>query len=314
MQVGVPRVSIIMPVYNGGAFLREALESVLGQTFREFELIVVDDGSADGSPEVVASFDDARIVLARESHRGLVGALNRGLELVRGEYIARMDSDDVASPRHLEQLVALLDADPNTVLVASGSSQIGASDGELLPPRDGDLRNRFLLRNSFAHGGILMRRSALEQVGTYRGDYAHNEDYDLWRRLAAVGRLSAVAEPSYAVRVHPGRISIVSADAQVAVRERLRDELWAGYATASYRLRDVIRAGRSYRGIPGLYESHLADQWALAREALHRRRYRVAGKALAVALVLEPRRASKLARVTRGLVGQSRQSRPTASS
>jgi glycosyltransferase involved in cell wall biosynthesis len=314
MHVSAPRVSVLMPVYNGGPFLREAVDSVLAQTFPDFELIVIDDGSTDGSPEVVESYAEARIVLVRETHRGLVATLNRGLELTRGEYVARMDSDDVAEPRHLERLVALLDSDGEVVLASSGSTQLGGTDGEILPPREQDLRNRFLLRNSFAHGAIMLRRSALALAGRYRTDYPHNEDYDLWRRLSAVGRIAAVSEPLYAVRVHPGRVSVVSSDEQVAVRERLRDELWAAYTTASYRPWDVVRAGRSYRCVPGLYDSHVADQWSLAREALHRRRFGLAAKSLAVALVLERRRGSKVVRVLRRWLARPRQRDATASS
>jgi glycosyltransferase involved in cell wall biosynthesis len=314
MHVRVPRVSVLLPVYNGGTFLPEALDSVLAQTLGEFELIIVDDGSTDNSAEVVERYDDPRLILLRERHRGLVGALNRGLEFARGEYIARMDADDVAQPQVLERLVAALDVDPEAVLAAGGSTQIGGSDGEVLPPRDGDLRNRFLLRNPFANGAILIRRSALERVGDYRDVYLHNEDYDLWRRLADVGKIAGISEPLHAVRVHPGRLSLANSVRQIADRERLRDELWAAYSNDSYQVREIIRAGRSYRASPGLYESHIADQWSLAREALQRGRYRLAAKTLVAALTLEPRRASKLVRVVRRLLAQSRQRDATASS
>src|SRR5205823_3104415 len=112
-----PQVTVLMTVYNGEHYLRPAMESILGQTFTDFEFLIIDDGSTDGSVEIIRSYHDPRIRLYVEPHRGLVPALNRGLSLARGRYIAHMDADDLADVRQLAQQVAFLDAHPAVVLV-----------------------------------------------------------------------------------------------------------------------------------------------------------------------------------------------------
>src|SRR5437867_9556704 len=109
---GVPRVSVLMPVRDGERFVREAVESILGQTFQNFELLIVDDGSTDATPSILLEFTDPRLVRLRQDRAGLIAALNRGLDLARGEYIARMDADDIALPRRLERQVKFLDGNP----------------------------------------------------------------------------------------------------------------------------------------------------------------------------------------------------------
>src|SRR5438270_5801548 len=119
-----PRVSVGLPVHNGMRFLREALESVLRQTLGDFELLVVDDGSTDDTPEVLASVRDGRLRVLRQEHEGLVAALNRGADEARAPYLARMDADDVSLPRRLERQIALLAADESVGIVGCGVETI----------------------------------------------------------------------------------------------------------------------------------------------------------------------------------------------
>lgn len=256
-------VSVVLPVRNGEAFLVEAIESVLEQTLDSLELIVVDDGSTDGSAEIAAALG---VTVLRQEPLGLVAALNRGIEQSRAPYIARMDADDVSLPQRLARQVEFLDGSPRAGIVAPGVEVIDAAGARLdeivLPPDDASLRRRLLLRNPFTHGSVVIRRAALDAVGGYRADYGANEDYDLWRRLARSWELAALPEILYRYRRHE-RATTATDPERVAGRERLRDELW--------------REPALLRALWG--ERDYAEARALAREALRRRRPRAAVRA-----------------------------------
>jgi hypothetical protein len=197
-----------------------------------------------------------------------------------------MDADDVSLAQRLERQVDLLEREPRLGLVATWVAVIDAAGRELrehvLPYRHGDLVRRLLLRNPFQHGSVVLRRSALDRAGSYSDDYGHNEDYDLWRRLAGVAELGCVPETLYRYRVHGEAVTQVNAGDRVERREGLRDELWASFPDRAYRFGEVVRP--PYRG--QVLHGHIADQRALAREALRRGRYRLAAKALAASAAL----------------------------
>jgi glycosyltransferase involved in cell wall biosynthesis len=225
-----PRVSVLLPVRDGERYLREALDSVLAQTLGDFELVVVDDGSRDGTSAILEGYRDARMRVIRQERLGLVAALRRGLEACQAPYLARMDADDVALPRRLERQVELLDGLPRAALVVPGVAVVDAHGQELerivLPSHHDGLVRRLLLRNSITHGAVALRRRAVDDVGGYRDDYGANEDYDLWRRLARHWELRAIDEVLYRYRRHPEAVTRSGVDERVASRERLRDELW----------------------------------------------------------------------------------------
>ena len=259
----MPRVSVVLPVRDGARYLGGAVESVLGQSLADLELIVVDDGSTDETPALLARFDDPRLRVLRQDRLGLVPALNRGLEAAQAPYVARMDADDVSLPERLERQVAFLDAHPGAALVVPGVELVDEEGRRLgtivLPPGDADLRRRLLLRNPITHGSVLLRRSALERAGGYRADHGANEDYDLWRRLAREGELAAIPELLYRYRVHPDAVTKTDPE-RVARREALRDELW--------REPSLLREASG--------ERDPVEARALAREALRRRRFALA--------------------------------------
>jgi glycosyltransferase involved in cell wall biosynthesis len=256
-------ISVVLPVRDGERWLREAIDSVLAQTYGDLELVVVDDGSVDRTPEILGGVDDARLHVVRQDAAGLVPALERGIAEARGDVIARMDADDVSLPNRLERQHARLD--DGVGLVGCGVEAIDEA-GRVLsshvpPPGDAALRRRLLLRNPFAHGSVILRREALERAGGYRPDYGANEDYDLWRRIAREWRLAAVPEVLYRYREHGGAVTKLDRRERVDARERLRDELWRELAV---------------RGV----ERDAVEARALLREALRRRRYGVAVRAL----------------------------------
>jgi glycosyltransferase involved in cell wall biosynthesis len=255
----VAELSIVLPVRNGGRYLSEAIDSLLAQTFRDFELVVVDDGSTDKSAAIVEAAGDPRVRLVRQARRGLVEALRRGLAETTAPFVARMDADDVSLPTRLaRQLDAVGEG---VALVGCGFEAIDAEGRPirswLLPADDAALRRRLLLRNPFAHGSVVFRRQAVDSAGGYRADYGANEDYDLWRRVAREWRLAAVPEVLYLYREHPDAVTKSGVGQRVEARERLRDELWAEPA--------LLRALRG--------ERDPAERRALVHEALRRRRY-----------------------------------------
>jgi glycosyltransferase involved in cell wall biosynthesis len=183
-----PRVTVLMPVYNGARFIREAIESVLAQTFGDFELLVLDDGSADGSAELVASYRDPRIRLVwNEGHRGLVPTLNQGLALARGILIARQDADDRSHRRRLADQVQRLREQPELALVGTQARVIdpdGRVIGALNRPQEAvSIRWYHLFDNAFIHSSVMFRRAAAERLSGYE-PLAHCEDYALWSRMA----------------------------------------------------------------------------------------------------------------------------------
>jgi glycosyltransferase involved in cell wall biosynthesis len=281
-------VSVVLPVRDGERFLAEALESILRQTYADLEVVVVDDGSTDGTADVLAGFRDERLRVVRQEPAGLVAALQRGVAEARAPLIARMDADDVSEPERLERQVELLGRRPRVGMVATWVAVIDEEGRELRrevqPSAHEDLARRLLLRNPFQHGSVLLRRDALEAVGGYRADYGANEDYDLWRRLTRSWELACVPEVLYRYRVHAGAVTQTDPE-RIVQRERLRDELWRDYDPRAYDVRATVRRTRAAE--PEVREGLVADQRALAREALRRRRPRLAAKALVVSLALE---------------------------
>ena len=212
----MPRVTVLMPVYNGERFLREAVDSVLVQTYADFEFIVVDDGSTDGTAQILDAYDDSRIVrLCHRANRGIVAALDWGLAVSRGELIARQDADDVALPSRLEEQVRLLDRHPELVIVGSASHLIDEGGTHLgtqcYPASDTAIRWQMLFHNSFVHTSVMVRAKVLRTNALrYDVQALHAEDYDLWSRLLCHGQGMNVGQALVKHRVHKDQIGQVA--------------------------------------------------------------------------------------------------------
>lgn len=207
-----PRVTVLLTVYDGERYLARTVESVLAQTFEAFEFVVIDDGSTDRTPEILASFDDPRLRVKSQTNRGRAPALNRGLELARGKYISVIDDDDLAAPTRLEASVEFLDANPEIDLLGAGYERRYEADGNIVasetvipPTTDAELRRVLPLRNPFAHSLVTYRRQAAERVGGYR-HLRSCIDYDLWVRFATTGsRLASLDSVLGVIRKHGDR-------------------------------------------------------------------------------------------------------------
>lgn len=209
-----PRVSVLMSVYNGDRYVSKALDSILGQTFGDFEFIIIDDGSTDQSRVILenAARIDNRIKLFRQKNTGLVVALNRGLGYATGNYIARMDADDISRPDRLEKQVSFLDGNQAHAIVGSAYEVID-ENGEIQashqpPVNDWDIRWQMLYNNSFAHASVMLRRETLVlNELRYSEACAFAQDYELWSRLLEYAEGANMTERLIMYRVHSGQIS-----------------------------------------------------------------------------------------------------------
>lgn len=214
-----PVISVVMPVYNGGAFLQPAIDSILSQTFPDFELIVIDDGSTDATPDVLARAvsADKRVRVLSDGRRGLVGALNAGLAAARAPLVARMDADDISRPDRFALQVAFLRDNPDVGVVGG---QMASIDGEGLPlgagttfPTASDAIVVALLsgHSVVAHPTVMGRRDVLTGVGGYRPAYQSAEDLDLWLRVSERTALAVVDRVVLDYRRHGGQVSRATA-------------------------------------------------------------------------------------------------------
>jgi GT2 family glycosyltransferase len=241
------RVSVVMSVFNGERFLREAMDSILGQTYRDLELIVIDDGSTDGSAEILArrQEEDPRLRVFPQKNMGLTRSLNRGVQLSTGEYVARMDADDGADPRRIECQVAFMDAHPEVGLLGTAYHEIDG-EGRLLgtkvfPADDATLRATLIRHNPFFHASVMLRREVFAAVGLYDPAWPSVEDYELWLRVAARFRLANLAEPLGIRRYDGGNISIRRDNEQLLWGLRLR---WKAIRRGQYPPSDAIHLAR----------------------------------------------------------------------
>lgn len=198
MTTSTPRVSVVLPVYNAGALLRDAVESILDQTYRDFELIAVDDGSTDGSGLVLDDFAarDARVRVIHQENRKQVATMNRAIAEARGEYIARMDADDRSYPERLAKQVAFLDDHPE-VGVLGTFTDVSFPDHDTVWDPDTEhvlLCWRLLSTTPMVHPSVTMRASVVRSVGGYSPGAERLEDYDLFYRLSRVTRLANLPE------------------------------------------------------------------------------------------------------------------------
>jgi len=202
-------VSIILPTYNGSRFLKRSIDSVIAQTYSAWELLIMDDGSTDGSFNIITELQqtDSRIrYIKNDSNLGIQKTLNKGIKEARGVYIARIDDDDVwAETDKLEQQIDFLEENPEYVLVGTGVIQIDEQDQEifryLLPETDTSIRRGLLAQNRFAHSSVVFRKDIVIDLDGYNesSEVRHVEDYDLWLRMGTKGMLTNLS--MYGVRL-----------------------------------------------------------------------------------------------------------------
>lgn len=246
-----PRVSVLMSVHNGARYVRQAVDSILAQTFTDFEFIIVDDASTDETPALLAQLQDPRLVrLRNDVNLGLTASLNLGLAVARGEIIVRQDADDVSWPERIARQVAVLDARPGVQAVFCGCRLIDA-DGQVLQATPIWLSPEAIylelfFNNCLAHGAACLSRALLQAVGGYAEALAYAQDYELWNRLKARTPLVMLDAALYDLRLHPASASQArQAEQAAAFRRILRanlDGLGLPQAAADPEVLEAVRA------------------------------------------------------------------------
>jgi glycosyltransferase involved in cell wall biosynthesis len=206
-----PLVSIVLPVYNAGVYLKEAIQSILDQTYTNFELIIINDGSTDDSEKLIKSFTDDRIRYIYQQNTGLAGALNTGLKASNGKYIARQDQDDISLKERLQKQVEFLEKHPNVNLLGT-RAQVFTDDQKEMKMHDhatvpAILHFDLLFDNPFVHSSVMFRKESIEQIGYYNDDRSYFEDYELWSRFVLKGKVANLRDVLVYYRHHEQGLS-----------------------------------------------------------------------------------------------------------
>lgn len=208
-----PLVSVLLPVYNGAPYLHAALESVFSQTFDDFEVIAINDGSRDSSGDILRSVADPRLRYFEQANQGLAATLNRAIHEARGLYLARQDQDDLSRPDRFAKQVAYLDEHPEYGLLGTWAEiwveNVPGARAHRHPTENHEIQFELLFDNPFVHSSVMFRRSLVETIGGYSTDRSRQppEDYELWSRMARHCRVANLPELLQVYREMPGSMS-----------------------------------------------------------------------------------------------------------
>ncbi len=270
-----PTISILMSVYNNQLYLAEAIESMLNQSFSDFEFIIVDDGSSDGSGDMIRHYadNDERIIFSTlNENKGLATALNHGLSLAKGQYIARMDSDDISLPERLQKQVAYLSAHPEIGVLGS-RMQVVNKDKNPLFAYDVPLQHSLIVWNlffgrTFAHPSVMMRRHILESVKGYNMSLKVAQDVDLWARLVGLVQFANLPDELILYRTHEQASSVTKSEQQntvlLDISKRLLNILWGEVPYTTVQRFLSVRSGQSQFSM-GELEQITADMTRLTQ-------------------------------------------------
>ncbi len=224
----MPKISVLMPVYNPEEdYLREAIESIQNQTYSDFEFIIINDGSTNNTKQVILSYDDSRIkYFENEENLGLIKTLNRGLGLAAGQYIARMDADDISLPERFAKQVDYLDKNEDIDVLGTWFKKIPKNKIVKMPTTDKDIKNLLLfVCCSMGHPTVMIRKSTLDKYDfKYNEEYKHAEDYGLWLSMADKAKFANLPEVLLNYRWHNTNISVTKSEEQSKITNKLRHE------------------------------------------------------------------------------------------
>jgi glycosyltransferase involved in cell wall biosynthesis len=247
--MSAPKISVVMPVYNAEHYLQEALDSILTQTFDDLELIAVNDGSNDGSAEILEGCPDPRLIVVNQENAGVSKAINAGIDKARGEYIARMDADDRCRIDRFEIQARALDERPEVRIVSSWYEQID-SDGEVfrrlrMMTEPLVIRRHMLIGNCFLHAGMMIRAEVLREYDGFLPEATGAEDYDLWVRMGEEFNPVIIPEHLYQVRTHDARVTTLRAGLTEGAASTANRSAWKAVADQPGRWRSRFADGRN---------------------------------------------------------------------
>ena len=242
-----------MSAYNGERYLREAVDSILSQSCTDFELIVVDDGSTDGTSAILTSYSDPRLRVIRHDNQGLTRSLNLAIAQARGEYVARQDADDRSLPERLAIQADFLDAHPDIALVGSAVKVISSAGAELAtfrhPTEPAEIAATLRTYNCFWHGSIMFRRDSFLELGGYDERFVTAQDYDMWLRFSERHPLANLPAPLYAYRFTVESVTVkrmVSQHRLAVLARRFAEERSAGAGTKDLEVTPYLAAPLSH--------------------------------------------------------------------
>lgn len=274
----LPTISVVMSVYNGSPYLREAIESVLAQTYSDFEFIIIDDGSTDASAEIIRSYADSRIRFIQQPNAGLPSALNTAIHASCTGLIARMDCDDICLPERLQTEFEYMNEHPDIVLIGSAANYMdvdGNHIGKVVMPVDEYQIRKSFPESPFIHPTVMFKKEAFERAGGYPEHLRWGgEDTVLFGRLARHGRLANLEQPLIRYRIVPGSQSRKSADYRQLMNHIVAEEIKGNNIDAESLKRLSEGAGKLDKDT-GLFQYHLQIAklclWAGGNSKLARR-------------------------------------------
>lgn len=218
-KIYMPKISVLLSAYNAQDYLKDAIESILSQTFRDFEFIIIDDGSTDSTLKIIQSFNDKRIrIISHQKNIGLTKSLNEGLKIAKGRYIARMDADDISLPQRIEKQSAFLDKYPKVGIVSCWHQVINPQNiiiGEHKSPTTNNSLKKLLAKsNQFTHSSVMIQSDCLKIVGLYREEFTYAQDYDLWLRFAQHYDIAKIPDYLLQWRLNLKSLSVTKRDKQ----------------------------------------------------------------------------------------------------
>ncbi len=224
-----PLVSVLMPVYNAEKHLKEAMNSILLQTYQHLEVVIVNDGSTDGSEALLLSYDDPRIrLLVNSENKGLIYSLNYGLSACKGKYVARMDADDICMQERIAEQVAFMEQHPEIGVCGCDYTQFSESGEQsfrALSDHD-EILSQMIFNSSVVHPSLMLRRSVLQDFDpVFNPGYHHSEDYELWSKLILQTQFSAVHRLLFRYRIHAAQVTQKHSEQQQLSASRVRKEL-----------------------------------------------------------------------------------------
>lgn len=227
--------SVVLPVYNCDKYVGLAIDSILAQTYKDFELIIIDDGSTDNSLHIIKSYKDPRIKIISRENKGLVASLNEGIRLAHGRYIARHDADDISEPTRIEKQLYEFGRRPKLVLLGTSIITIDMKGSTLNRHRVLSgvkcVKSELLIRSPFAHGSVMFRKDAFSKTIGYDTSEWPAEDYGLWVRLAGMGDMDNLSEPLYRYRENDVGISATNSTSQQDKTKEAQELAWSHFDT-----------------------------------------------------------------------------------
>jgi len=225
-----PKISVILPVYNAEKYLAESIQSILDQSFTNFELIIINDGSVDDSEKIIKSFNDERIVYVSQTNQGLAATLNRGILMSKASYVARQDNDDISLPDRLKKQLLFFEQHPEYILLGTKAQimdENGLATGRFHyhPTQSKNIKFALLFNNPFVHSSVMFKKEAVIKCGLYDTNTKFFEDYNLWSKLARIGEVANLNECLLKYREVNSGMSKTTVDYDQRVKNQSKDNI-----------------------------------------------------------------------------------------